>query len=317
MNTYYRHEPAYNKEPCSYSELFAWYQNFINRLVKLGEKENLGISARDRALCLWEYLLPELDWVYDGKPVYKIPKEVLDEFCNTPLDIDIEFMKFPRKSFLIQLPKGNGIEIITRNEVRELTVVLVKKIVFEDIDPEDISVSIVPYFGDSDGAIPLAQRMLFKGNKTVAESIVEDYKKEPEHDFESQSIIEYEVHEKIFNLTTGVILLAGNQHLEPGFDTLNDHIAKYHKNSSRYKNAMKKMRKEQKGVIGKDASALDVYRNTIKTLIEKTAEKRKLQFQHERGGHRKRVRYGKNRQHVKTVWINKITVKPDLPKKLS
>ncbi len=75
-----------------------------NRLIKTREDFVLLTASRD----FWEF---ELQWCNCGKPYFKVPGALAHILMDTDLDIPVEYLKLPFKSFLLRLDSESNFTI--------------------------------------------------------------------------------------------------------------------------------------------------------------------------------------------------------------
>jgi hypothetical protein len=266
------------------------------KTYKRSDFDSFDLIRRDFEFLLYEH----------GKKYFKVWPGVLPTLMDCGFDIPCDVVQLPYPSFEIRLPIGSALKAHGDD---------VKYIIVSRPDPEK-SKSLGIYFCAGE----LEDFWILPFNKpTVEDAISSQIIQRFETIGISREQLDFE-NRQILSVVMSVCFLAtgGDRIVKP--EVLNSDLGKLLE-CSENKTVIEKLvnRAVRRGKSGFDVGRSEQWDINV---IERSAHDndsdatgRKLQYQHQRRGHFKTVRYGKQWSERKVVFQRQLTVKPELPPK--
>lgn len=287
--------------------------------------------ARNRTAAMvlsYNHMIAEEEWYEHGKPYYKVWPAMVDGFIGTRLDISADLLRAPHPAFVICLPTDpmldftfNGqsyavksIMVLSQNEAQQLAGYTVERI-------EQRNLHIWIDIGEEYQGTPL---FTWRHGIFPPDSTIEDgFANLPiAHETMQGVLMPIELTEACIRLAVAVCFLAcgGERVIER--DVLSRHLDEYRREGT---SPDRKMQIEATALrnglggwhIGRGRSERELrlrkglsYEDAIRE-----AGGRQLLYQHIRGGHFRRVRYGPKLASERVQYIDSVMVRPDLPPK--
>lgn len=279
-------------------------------------------------------LMSERHWYNLGCPYYKIYPAVIDQFIKTDINIDAALLKPPHSSFVIKLPEEPILSFRDKDRNYYVRTILVyhaaeeyKTSRFSGLEKTKDQEALMLWVDTNESfedktPILYFHRAIFPREEEI-KTIDECF--EPIADVgheDTGAIIPASIVEAVLRLTVGVCFLATGSHKILEYDVLKKHLAQYrrlHEENQKRKELEKKAKRLGKFGwnigIDKEGRHLSLPRGVTYAEAIRNAGGRELLYQHVRGGHWHKIRYGEKHSKVKVVWIDATKVRPDLPPK--